>query len=82
MSTGTSTKGPMTAANACPEFHDTKIVEGLYQHFIQKVTEFDNAAQWIIVDNEPPSIAEDYIGVRFTRDKNNPPYGLIDDEVD
>ncbi len=65
-----------------PEFQDTRIVDGLYNHIIQKARDFNNAAQWIIVDNEPPIIADDYVTVRFSRDKNKPPYGLIDDEVD
>ncbi len=31
-----------------PEFRDTKIVEGLYHHIIEKASEYESA-QWIIV---------------------------------
>lgn len=64
-----------------PEFRDTKIVEGLYHHIIEKASEYESA-QWIIVDNEPPEIAREFIRIKFSRRKNAPPYGLIDDEVD
>ena len=64
------------------EFRDAKIIEGLYHHIIEKASEYDGNAQWIIVDNEPPQIADKFIAVRFTRNKDNPPYGLIDDETD
>ena len=65
-----------------PDFRDTRIVHGLYAHIISKAQEFGPAAQWLIVDNEPPAIAGEYVVVRFTGDKNKPPYGLIDDEVE
>ena len=65
-----------------PEYRDTKIVDGLYSHIIEKASEYQNDSQWIIVDNEPPEIAEKFIVVRFTRNRDIPPYGLIDDEVE
>jgi hypothetical protein len=65
-----------------PDFRDTRIVDGLYGHIMRKATEFGPAAQWLVVDNEPPAIADNYVVVRFTGDKNKPPYGLIDDEVE
>jgi hypothetical protein len=65
-----------------PEYHDSKIVEGLYEHLIKKANEYGDTAQWIIVDNEPPSIAEKYVRIKFSRNRNKPPYGLIDDEVE
>ena len=58
----------------------TKIVDGLYKHILDKSTEYQNNSQWIIVDNEPPEIAEKHITIRFTRRKGLPPYGLNDDE--
>jgi hypothetical protein len=36
----------------------------------------------IVVDNVPPSIAEDHVVIHFTRNPSIPPYGLIDDEVE
>lgn len=65
-----------------PEFRDTKIVEGLYHHILDKSSEYQNDSQWIIVDNEPPKIAENFITVRFTRRLDVRPYGLIDDEAE
>lgn len=65
-----------------PEYRDTKIVDGLYRHIIEKASEYQNDSQWIIVDNEPPEIAEKFIAVRFTGSRDVPPYGLIDDEVE
>jgi DNA repair exonuclease SbcCD ATPase subunit len=65
-----------------PEYRDTKIVDGLYHHIIEKASEYQNDSQWIIVDNEPPEIAEKFIAVKFTRSRDVPPYGLIDDEVE
>jgi DNA repair ATPase RecN len=65
-----------------PEFRDTKIVEGLYRHLLGKASEYGNDAQWIIVDNQPPDIADGFIAVRFSRRRDLPPYGLIDDEVE
>ena len=65
-----------------PEYRDTKIVDGLYHHIIEKAAEYQNDSQWIIVDNEPPEIAEKFIAVKFTRSRDVPPYGLIYDEVE
>ena len=31
--------------------------------------------------DEPPSIADEYVGIRFSRREDVPPYGLIDNEV-
>ena len=39
------------------------------------------AAQVIIVDNRPPATADDHVVVRYSGRTDEPPYGLIDDEV-
>ncbi len=64
------------------EFRDTKIVEGLYRHIIENASKYGKDVQWILVDNEPPKIAENFITIKFTRRRDTPPYGLIDDEVE
>lgn len=64
------------------EYRDVKIVDGLYRHVIQKAHEYGSDAQVILVDNEPPIFANNYVSVKFSRRKDVPPYGLIDDETD
>jgi hypothetical protein len=64
------------------EYRDTKIVEKMYQHIIEKSKEYGNNAQIIIVDNEPPLFAQEYVIVKYSRNKEKPPYGLIDDETE
>lgn len=64
------------------EYRDVKIVDGLYRHVIQKTLEYGSDAQIILVDNEPPIFANCYISIKFSRRKEFPPYGLIDDETD
>ena len=39
------------------------------------------AAQVIVVDNRPPGTANDFVVVRYSGRAEEPPYGLIDDEV-
>lgn len=70
------------ASDVEQEFRDTKIVEGLYKHIIDKSKQYGDGAQIIIVDNEAPLIAQDYVILRFTRNKETSPYGLIDDETE
>jgi hypothetical protein len=64
------------------EFQDARLVENAYRHIIRWLAGPGQGAQVLIVDNAPPLIANNDVVVRFTRDPNNPPYGLIDDEVD
>jgi hypothetical protein len=64
------------------EFRDVKIVDGLYRHIINKTLAYGTDAQIILVDNEPPTFAEEYISVKFSRRKDSSSYGLIDDETD
>ena len=40
-----------------------------------------HGAQILVVDNVPPPPADDDVIVRFSRRADQPPYGLIDDEV-
>lgn len=72
----------LSASEKDQDFRDTSIVEGLYSHIIEKTLDYKNNFQLIIIDNEPPKIADEYITVKFTRNPKIPPYGLIDDEVE
>lgn len=64
------------------EYRDTRIIEKLYEHIIQKSNDYGNMSQIIIVDNEPPLFAQEYVIVKYSRNKDLPPYGLIDDDTE
>jgi len=64
------------------EYRDTRIIEKLYEHIIQKSNDYGNKSQIIIVDNEPPLFAQEYVIVKYSRNKDLPPYGLIDDDTE
>ena len=40
-----------------------------------------HGTQILVVDNVPPPPADDDVVIRFSRRADQPPYGLIDDEV-
>lgn len=64
------------------EFADDRLVENFYGHVKAWLASDGVGAQMIVIDNSPPeSLAEDVV-IRFTRDRNRPPYGLITDAVD
>jgi hypothetical protein len=62
------------------EFLDPKIVERMWSH-IASWCERHPEAQIVIVDNTPPPLVENRVIVRYSRDSNVPPYGLISDEM-
>jgi hypothetical protein len=64
------------------DFGDFSLVSNFYGHVKEWLAGPGSGAQLIVVDNTPPeSMAEDVV-IRFTRDPNVPPYGLIVDAVD
>lgn len=63
------------------EFADIHLVEAIYDHILQWLDGAGRGAQVIIVDNTPPVNADQHVRVRYTRDPNKPPFGLIDNEV-
>lgn len=65
-----------------PDFADTRLVENIYQHAKTWLAGPGRGAQLIVVDNSPPESVRGDVVVRFTRDRGNPPYGLIDNAVD
>ncbi|KQP53973.1 hypothetical protein ASF51_17760 [Agreia sp. Leaf283] len=63
------------------EFADIHLVERVYTHLERWLSNAGQGAQVLIVDNTPPSVAEANVVVRYTRDPQIPPFGLIDNEV-
>jgi Zn-finger nucleic acid-binding protein len=61
------------------EFQSLSIAESVYNHLIQWSQSNGALGQIIVVDNDPQSIADEYIIVRYTGSPIEPPYGLIDD---
>ncbi|MGB3439810.1 MAG: hypothetical protein WBA97_13760 [Actinophytocola sp.] len=63
------------------EFADSIAVTDFYQHLHTWLAGPGHGAQIIVVDNAPPTTADADIVVRYSRREDQPPYGLIDDEV-
>ncbi|MFC5091566.1 hypothetical protein [Amycolatopsis plumensis] len=63
------------------EFADSIAVTDFYQHLHMWLAGAGQGAQIIVVDNAPPSSTDPDIVVRYSRRVDQPPYGLIDDEV-
>ncbi|MFX1456280.1 MAG: hypothetical protein ACFFDB_12975 [Promethearchaeota archaeon] len=62
------------------EYKDEEIVKNLYIEY-KKLIDENFLDQLIIVDNAPPEGYDEYFCIKFTRDPEIPPYGLIDDEI-
>ncbi|WP_436789638.1 DNA recombination protein RecN [Yinghuangia sp. YIM S10712] len=60
---------------------DVVSIEDFYRHLASWLGDHGRDAQLIIVDNSPPELVEDHVIVRYTRDPEQPPYGLIEDET-
>jgi hypothetical protein len=69
------------AAEGDTEFSDSALVDRFYRHVITWLGGRGTGAQVIVVDNTPPALAEPYVVVRYTRDPEHPPFGLIDNEI-
>ncbi|WP_104180370.1 hypothetical protein [Arthrobacter sp. B0490] len=55
------------------------IVENIYRHVASWLAKHPGA-QIIFVDNQPPSVADQHIVVRYSQNPDDPPYGLIENE--
>ncbi|MEV0929116.1 hypothetical protein ACIBMX_03065 [Streptomyces phaeochromogenes] len=55
------------------------IVNKVYAHLRNWLSNAGEGAQVIVIDNVPPAAVEDFVCVRFSGDPEKPPYGLIDD---
>ncbi|MET9053426.1 DNA recombination protein RecN [Streptomyces bacillaris] len=60
---------------------DAIAIDDFYRHLTSWLAEQGAGAQVIIVDNSPPVLVEDNVVVRYSRNEDRPPYGLIDDET-
>lgn len=63
------------------EFADPAIPRRVWEHLIARAENTAGAAQVIVVDNRPPDSASSYIQQRFSGRTDDPPYGLIFDEI-
>jgi hypothetical protein len=69
--------GHKAAEDGDQDFADATLIENFYAHAKTWLATDGVGAQLIVVDNTPPpSVAEDVV-CRFTRDADDPPYGLI-----
>ncbi len=55
------------------------IVENIYRHVVSWLAKHPGA-QIIFVDNQPPSVADQHIVIRYSQNPDDPPYGLIENE--
>jgi len=63
------------------EFTSSAIVTAVYAHLMKWADGPGRRFQLIVVDNEPPTAAENRVVKRYSLNPNRPPYGLIDDEI-
>lgn len=63
------------------EYADIHLIERFYRHLATWLDGPGQGAQILIVDNTPPDLIAENVVVRFTRDPNTPPFGLIENEV-
>ncbi len=63
------------------EFSRPEIAQNVWKYMIDWAQTAGATAQLIIVDNEPPAIADDTVVVRYGGKYGEPPYGLIDNET-
>ncbi|WP_230100442.1 hypothetical protein [Microbacterium sp. Bi98] len=64
------------------DFADAKLVDNVYSHVARWLDGPGRGAQIIFVDNSPPAETSDRVVIRFSGNRNDPPFGLIDDAVD
>lgn len=60
---------------------DAVSIDDFYRFLRQWLRSHGDTAQVIVADNSPPDLVEENVIVRFSRDEEHPPYGLIDDET-
>jgi hypothetical protein len=64
------------------DFADIRLVENFYRHVKQWLAAPGEGAQLVIIDNSPPESVSTDVVVRYTRNPEIPPYGLIENEID
>lgn len=72
---------PPRDAAAADEFRDPGIALRVWEHISSWSQQAGGAAQLIVVDNEPPDQVLQEVVVRYSGRVDEPPYGLIDNEI-
>jgi len=72
---------PEGEASDGDEFADPAIPRRVWQHIVNWTESMGIAAQIIVVDNRPPDVADPHIVVLYSGRADEPPYGLITDEI-
>jgi hypothetical protein len=65
-----------------PDFADARLVENFYRHVQGWLAGPGAGAQLVVIDNSPPDLVANDVIVRYTRNPDIPPYGLIDNATD
>ncbi|SCF58839.1 hypothetical protein GA0115280_1026127 [Streptomyces sp. Cmuel-A718b] len=60
---------------------DAVAIGDFYQHLSRWLADRGSRAQLIVADNSPPPLVENDVVVRYSRNEDRPPYGLIEDET-
>jgi hypothetical protein len=60
---------------------DAVAIDDFYHHLSLWLAERGSRAQLIVADNSPPPLVESSVVVRYSRNEDRPPYGLIEDET-
>ena len=75
-------KNLMPETGAPPDdFADPAIPRRLWDHIVSWSHSMGASAQVIVVDNRPPDLVDPHVVVRYSGRSDEPPYGLIDDEI-
>ena len=72
---------PQKNLGALGDLEDGRTIERIYRHVEDWLAGRGVGAQIIVADNAPPATAADDVIVRYSRRADQPPYGLIDDDV-
>jgi hypothetical protein len=72
---------PVEGPGVTDEFRDPAIVQRVWEHIVRWSGEVAGLAQIIVVDNRPPGVARPAIVREYSARRDQPPYGLIDDET-
>ncbi|MCX4587043.1 DNA recombination protein RecN [Streptomyces sp. NBC_01481] len=60
---------------------DAVAIDDFYHHLSVWLSDRGAKAQLIVVDNSPPLLTEGNVVARYSRNEDQPPYGLIEDET-
>jgi hypothetical protein len=72
---------PQKNLGALGDLADSQTIERIYRHIEDWLAGRGVGAQIVVADNSPPPTAADDVIVRYSRRADQPPYGLIDDDV-